>query len=481
MSVIYVKGGTVVTHEIEYQADVLIVDGKIVNVGNGFDVPSNAQVIDASGKYVCPGGIDPHVHIKIIFGPFQTCDDWVSATRAAAAGGTTCLIDFVPIAKGKGHGDVLKNWEIESKKSIIDYSFHMCVMDWNEEVKQALDYAVDHGVTSAKCFLAYKNSIMLGDDKDFLDFFTYAKEKGMLPMTHCEDGEIIDRLQNQLASEQKLTPDFHAKARPNWVECLGATRAIAFANTVQVPLYIVHNTCQESVKVIENSCDGMYPVFGEVTICHLTKTDSLYTDENFDKAAGAVLSPPLRTETDRQYLWNSIRRGNLITIGTDHCPFKLEAKRLGKGDFRKIPNGCPAVEERMVLTWSYGVNTGLISPSEYVALTSTNSAKVFGMYPQKGAIQPGSDADIVIIDPKAKRVIKVSEQKSNVDYNLWDGEEVTGIPVVTISNGKVIWECQVENGFAKYAEGKFSGQSGEGKFIARKPFTPFVYGRKQIQ
>ena len=475
---IFLRGGIVVSPDTEEIADVLIIDGKIVNVGKGISCPEGVKTIDVTWKYVCPGGIDPHVHVKIIFGPFATCDDWVSATRAAAAGGTTSLLDFVPIGKGDKHGECLLNWEKEAEKALIDYSFHMCVIDWNEEVRSALELAISHGINSAKCFLAYKNSIMLGSDQDFLEFFSFARERGLLPMTHCEDGEIIVHLSNELAKEGNLSPEYHAKSRPNWVEGLGVRHAIGYATATKSPLYIVHNTCEEAVRLIENTNETAYPIIAETTICHLTRTEEIYKSSEFDKAAGAVLSPPLRSESDRQSLWSGVRRGVLKTVGTDHCPFKLEAKRLGKEDFRKIPNGCPAIEERMVLMWSYGVNSGLISPSEFVATTSTNVAKIFGMYPQKGIILPGSDADIVIIDPKAKRTIKVSDQVSNVDYNLWDGMEVTGIPIITISRGQVIWECEVENGIAKYSEGKLSKETGRGKFISRQPFVPYVYGRK---
>ena len=411
-------------------------------------------------------------------GNFNTSDDWVHATRAAVAGGTTCVIDFIPVAKGESHSEWIDKWEKTATKSTIDYSLHMSVVDWNDEVKAALEKAIAHGINSAKCYLAYKGRIMLDSDQDFLQFFEFAGKHGMLPMAHCEDGEIITYMAADLVAQGKTQPKWHPESRPAWCEGSAAKHAAGYAAAAHSPLYIVHNTCIDALNVVANFNAGEYPVIGETTICHLTLTKEINSNPNFDIAAGAVLSPPLRTEADRQALWGGFRKGILKTIATDHCPIDLQYKRRGMDDFRKIPNGCPAIEERMVLAWNYGVDKGLISPMEYVQATSTNAAKIFGLWPQKGAIQEGSDADIVIIDPKAKRTINHDSQKSAVDYNLWEGLEVTGVPVMTLSRGEIVWEVEVKDGIAQYKEGKLTATEGRGHFIARKAFVPYVYGRK---
>jgi len=477
MSSIFIQNGTIVDSDRQYSSDLLIVDGVIAKIGENLQVPEGIKVVDATGCYVCPGGIDPHTHIEMPLGGFSTSDDWIAATKAAAAGGTTCIFDFVPVGKGEKHGNVLLNWLEVAKRAVIDYSFHMSVVDWNEEVKQSLELAISHGINSAKCYLAYKGRIMLDSDKDFLEFFDFSAKHGILPLAHCEDGEIITYLQETLFSQGKTGPQFHPDSRPSWCEGSAVKHAIAFSAATNCPLYVVHNTCIDAVSEIQNTDNTKMPVFGECTICHLTLTRELNNHPDFDKAAGAVLSPPLRTEMDRQALWSALRKGTLKTIATDHCPIDLQYKRRGINDFRKIPNGCPAIEERMVLAWSYGVNSGLISPSEFVSLTSTNAAKIFGLYPQKGAISVGSDGDIVIINPAAKRTIKHSAQKSKIDYNLWEDTEVTGIPVCTISRGQIVWECKVENNIAIYADGSLTNSVGRGKFIKRAPYVPYVYGR----
>ena len=317
MSSLLIKGGIVVTAESEAIADVLIKDGKIVEISENIPPQEGIKVIDATGKYVCPGGIDPHTHIEMPLGGFNTSDDWINATRAAAAGGTTTVIDFIPVDKGTSHSDWIDYWENKAKRSTIDYSLHMSVVDWNEEVKKAIEKAIEHGINSAKCYLAYKGRIMLDSDQDFLEFFSFAAKHGMLPMAHCEDGEIITYMQNDLVSQGKTSPKYHPESRPAWCEGSAAKHATAYAAAAHSPLYIVHNTCIDALNVVENANDGEYPVIGETTICHLTLTKEINSNPDFDIAAGAVLSPPLRTEADRQALWSGVRRGILKTIATE--------------------------------------------------------------------------------------------------------------------------------------------------------------------
>ena len=467
---------SIVNSDEEYVGDILIENGIIVKIGK--DLKSeNADVIDCTGKFVIPGGIDPHTHIQMQGAVYRVCDDWLSGTQAAAAGGTTCVLDFVPINRGDKPKECLLDWEEQAKKSVIDYSFHMSVVDWNEEVRESVELAIAHGINSAKIYLAYKGNLMLKTEEDFIEFFDFAAKHGILPQVHCEDGDLVPYLQNKLFNKGKTTPAAHPLSRPNYVEEKGVKTAIAMAKATDCPVYIVHNTCREAIRAVENGSSNKYPVFGECTISHLVYNDAMNSNENFDVAAGAVLSPPLRSESDRVALWDALHRGTIKTICTDHCPWTLEQKRDGINDFRKIPNGVPAIEERMVLAWSYGVDKGLISPMEYVAVTSTNAAKIFGLYPRKGVIHENSDADIVIIDPNAKRVITKDAQKCACDYNLFEGVEVRGIPIITISGGRIVWKCDVINNIAQYKKGYITDESC-GRFVKREPFTPYVYGRK---
>ena len=386
-------------------------------------------------------------------------------------------MDFVPVNKGDRPKECLLNWEKQAQQAVIDYSFHMTVADWNQESRESLEMAIEHGINSAKVYLAYKGNLMLDSQKDFIEFFEFVGKHGMLPQVHCEDGEIVPYLQKKLFEAGETSPAAHPKSRPGWVEGAAVTNAVSLAAAVDSPVYIVHNTCRESLDVLEHAINGKYPVIPECTISHLVFNDAVNSNPDFDIAAGAVLSPPLRPEADRQALWGALKSGLIKTICTDHCPWTLEQKRTGISDFRKIPNGVPALEERMVLAWSYGVDKGLISPMEYVAATSTNAAKIFGLYPRKGVIRVGSDADIVIIDPKAKRVITKEDQKGAADYNLFEGIEVRGVPVVTISSGRLVWKCNVENGIAQYKNGVLT-EERKGRFIPRKAFVPYVYGRQ---
>lgn len=470
------RNGTVTNADEQFIGDVLIVDGKIAQVGQNLVCPKDVEEIDCTGKYVIPGGIDPHTHIEMQGTVYRVTDDWFSGSRAAAAGGTTCVIDFVPVAKGEHPKECLTNWERVAQQSVIDYSFHMSVVDWNDEVKESLEMAVEHGINSAKCYLAYRGALMLDSNQHFIEFFDFCAKHGILPQVHCEDGDVVPFLQNKLFEAGETTPSAHPKSRPSWVEASAVNHAATMAAAADCPVYIVHNTCSEALDVIERFDNCKHPVIAECTVSHLVLTDEMNDHPDFNVAAGAVLSPPLRKEKDRQALWSGIRRGLVKTICTDHCPWTLDQKRAGLEDFRKIPNGVPALEERMTMTWSSGVATGLISPMEFVAATSTNAAKIFGMYPRKGAIRVGSDGDVVVIDPKAKRIMTKADQKGAADYNLFEGLTATGIPVLTVSNGRVLWRCEVKDNIAMYKDGILTEEKN-GQFIPRKAFVPDVFGR----
>lgn len=473
---IFLRQGTIVTSSQQFVGDLLIRDGVIAAFGLNLEKPSDVDEIDCKGMLVMPGGIDPHTHIEMPGQGSRVADDWYTATRAAAAGGTTCVIDFVPVAKGENPVETLEHWEEVAKKSVIDYSFHMTAVEWNDQVRQSLKTAVEHGINSVKVYLAYKNVLMLESANQFLELFTYAKDLGMLPQVHCEDGETVVYMQKKIYNSGEHGPSGHPKSRPAFVEATAVASAIDYATAADSPVYIVHNTCAQALNVIKSSSENKLPIFAECTITHLIYNDSRNSHPDFDVAAGVVLSPPLRSELDRLALWEGIRTGLVKTLCTDHCPWTLAQKRRGTEDFRRIANGVPAIEERMVLAFSYGVSSGMISPMEFVTLTSTNAAKIFNMYPKKGEIAIGSDGDIVIFDPHAKRTIALKDQKGAADYNIFEGIEVTGIPICTISKGKVIWSCAVTNGVAQYKDGKLT-EERSGQFIPRKPFAPIVYGR----
>ncbi|OHS92723.1 D-hydantoinase family protein [Tritrichomonas foetus] len=488
---ILLKNGIIVNDNERFVGDIFIESGKIVEIGRNIDpknISSDFKILNCEGKYVIPGGIDPHTHIQMQGAVFRVADDWFSGTRAAAAGGTTCVIDFVPVNKGENPSTCLLNWEEVAKKSVIDYSFHMSCVDWNKDSRDAIELAISHGINSTKVYLAYKDALMLDSYKDFLEFFDFCAKHGILPQVHCEDGDIIPFLQDKLFNSGETSPSAHPKSRPSYVEASAVQHCLSMAEAANCPVYIVHNTCEEVINIIE-TCqqrintnneqnheerNNKFNVFAECTISHLIFTDEMNNDLDFDIAAGAILSPPLRKEKDMLALWKALKRGVIKTICTDHCPWTLEQKRLGMNDFRKIVNGVPSIEERMTLAWSMGVEKGLITPEEYVAATSTNAAKIFGFYPKKGTIKIGSDADIVIIDPNAKRVITKSDQFCAADFNLFEGIEVKGIPVTTISNGKIIWNCEVIDGIAQYKNGFITDES-QGHFIKRNTFEPYVY------
>ena len=480
---ILLKGGTIVTSDQLYKSDILIIGSTIAKIGDIPHLPENTKIIDCSGQYVLPGGIDPHCHIQMPSPPYITSDDWYSASRAAAAGGTTMIIDFVPTLKGCDPIQTLDEEFSNATSSIIDYTFHMSAVDWNPQVRKSIELAISRGINSCKCYLAYKGRLSLDTNLDFIDFFAFCRDHGVLPLVHCEDGDIVPYLQDQVfnSSEVNKGPAGHPKSRPPFVEASAVEHAISIAEAADCPVYIVHNTCEAALKQIEFRNTPRYPIFAEATITHLIFTDKENSDPDYDHSAGLVLSPPLRSENDRQALWSGYRRGILKTLATDHCPWPMTAKRLGQNppDFRKIFNGIPAIEERMVLFWDRGVRSGLLSPCEFVAITASNAAKIFGMYPKKGTIQVGSDADIVVFDPSAKRVISKESQKSAAEYNIFEGLEVQGIPVLTISAGKIVWECDVKNGIALYKEGKLSEEKS-GTFISREAYTPFVYGRREF-
>lgn len=452
---IVIRGGTVVTAEGQTKADVLIVGEKVVAVGPDIEIPAGARTIDASGALVLPGGIDPHTHMELPFMGTVASEDFFTGTSAAAAGGTTMIIDFVIPAPQESLLAAYKKWRGWAEKSAADYSLHVAVTWWDESVKADMGTLCrEHGVNSFKHFMAYKNAIMIDDDT-MISSFLRAKELGAICTVHAENGELVFRLQNQVFESGITGPEGHPLSRPPEVEGEAANRAIRIAEVLGVPVYIVHTSCIDAMEAVARAKSEGQRVFAEVLAQHLVIDDSVYRTTDWDKAAAHVMSPPFRSKEHQAALWKGLQGGVLQTTATDHCCFCAPQKRAGVGDFRKIPNGTGGVEDRMSVLWHHGVRTGRLTPSEFVAVTSTNTAKIFNIHPRKGTIAPGSDADIVVWDPEKTRTISAATHHQKVDTNIYEGMTVTGNAAITLSRGRVLWEndqLKTERGTGKYID-----------------------------
>ncbi|PLW78233.1 dihydropyrimidinase [Cohaesibacter celericrescens] len=451
-----IKGGTIVTADLTYEADIKVEEGVITEIGPNL---SGDEVLDATGCYVMPGGIDPHVHLEMPFMGTYSSDDFLSGTSAAVAGGTTMVVDFCLPDPGQNLLDALTRWDNKSTRAVCDYSFHMAVTWWDKPVFEQMETVVkEKGINSFKHFLAYKGALMVNDDELFASFQRCA-ELGALPLVHAENGDVVASMAAKLLSEGNVGPEAHAYSRPPEVEGEATNRAIMIADMAGVPLYVVHTSCEQSHEAIRRARQKGMRVYGEPLIQHLTLDDSEYFNKDWDHSARRVMSPPFRNKQHQDSLWAGLQSGSLSVVATDHCAFSTEQKRFGVNDFTKIPNGTGGLEDRMPMLWTYGVTTGRLTMNEFVAVTSTNSAKILNMYPQKGAILVGSDADIVVWDPELSKTITAEKQVSAIDYNVFEGKKVKGLPRFTLSRGKVV----VEESVLKVEE-------GHGKFVARKPF-----------
>ncbi len=452
-----IKGGTIVTHDRSYEADVRIENGVIAEIGPNL---SGDEVLDATGCYVMPGGIDPHTHLEMPFMGTYSSDDFESGTRAALSGGTTMVVDFALPNPGEGLLDALKRWDNKSTRANCDYSYHMAVTWWGEQVFDEMKDVVDRGITSFKHFMAYKGALMVNDDELYASFSRLA-ELGAIALVHAENGDVVAELQAKLLAEGNTGPEAHAFSRPPEVEGEAANRAIMIADMAGVPLYIVHVSCEEAHEAIRRARAQGKRVWGEPLIQHLVLDESEYFHPDWDHAARRVMSPPFRNKKHQDSLWAGLMSGSLSVVATDHCAFTTEQKRMGLGDFTQIPNGTGGLEDRMPLLWTHGVRTGRLTPEEFVAVTSTNIAKILGLYPKKGAIIEGADADIVVWDPNRSKTISAETQQSAIDYNVFEGFEVTGLPRFVLTRGKV---AIVEN--------EVKTEEGHGRFVARKPNGP---------
>lgn len=455
-----IANGRVVTATDTFAGDVAINGGKIAAIGENLSRENATRVIDAGGSYVLPGGIDVHTHLDMPFGGTTSSDDFETSTRAAAFGGTTTLIDFAIQYKGQTLRTAFDAWmQKASGKAVCDYAFHCIITDLADAQLEEMNALVREGVTSFKLFMAYPGVFMLYDGSIFKALRRTANNGGLVCM-HAENGNAIDVIVQQALAEGKKAPKYHALTRPTTAEAEATARAIALAEMAGAPVYIVHLSCNDALEKVREARDRGLPVYAE------TCPQYLYLSiENFDvpdfEGAKYVFTPPLREKWHQEKLWNGLKRDHLQVVSTDHCPFCFkEQKELGRGDFTKIPNGGPGVEHRMSLIYSGGVAAGRFSVNRFVELVSTTPAKLFGLYPRKGTIAVGSDADLVIFDPNRKHTISAKTHHMRVDYSMFEGIEVTGMPQTVLSRGRIVVD-----------DDKFLGHAGAGEFLKRSTYS----------
>jgi dihydropyrimidinase len=459
MSVL-IKAGRIVTAADDYVGDVFIDNGTVSLIGESLDVAAD-KVIDATGKFVIPGAIDPHTHIELPFGGTVTCDDFTSGTVSAAFGGTTSLVDFCFQMPGQTFAEALEAWheKVERCKPVIDVGFHMAITDLRKGgTLDDLAKVPDEGVTSYKLFMAYKGAVMV-DDETLFKAMEVASDTGALVMVHAENGDAIDILVKKALAAGHTEPIWHARTRPPETEGEATNRAIQLARVAGAPLYVVHVSCKESIEPIAIARDKGWDVVGETCTQYLFVDESALDQPDFE-GGKYIYTPPPRPKENQEHLWKALGNDVLSVVSTDHCPFNWpEQKGLGRDDFSKIPNGGPGIENRLHMLYTFGVRPGRFTMNRFVELVSTNPAKYFGLYPRKGTIAPGSDADIVVWDPGKKVKISARTHHSNVNYNLFEGTEVTGAPEVVLVRGQVI----VEND-------ELVAQPGAGQFVKRARF-----------
>ena len=450
---ILLKNGRVVTADSDAVCDILIEGESIVSIGRNL-AADRAEVIDCTGKIIVPGGIDPHVHLEMPFMGTFSSDTYETGTRAALHGGTTMVIDFILQKQGNSLRAAFEEWSGRATGNAVgDYSFHMAVTDFNPNTKEEIKEMIDEGITSFKTFMAYKGALMI-DDAQMVSLMQEVKKHGGLVTAHATNGDMIDTLIAQHRAQGKLTPLYHYLSQPEVTEAEASGRFVDIANYTGVNAYIVHLTCEGALNQVRRATERNQRVLVETCIQYLLLDARLYEDEA--NGAKVVMSPPLREKKDQATLWAGLNQGLVNVVGTDHCPFMWEQKLLGKDDFSKIPNGHPAVEHRMELLFSEGVNKGKITLQKFVEVTSTNAAKIFGMVPRKGTISIGADADLVILDPNKKHTISADTHHMNCDYSAYEGWALTGKIETVLLRGKVV----VDAGEAKVSK-------GYGQFIRR--------------
>jgi dihydropyrimidinase len=467
-----IKNGTLITDVNAFQADILVEGERIIQIGTGLTHPA-AELVDASGKLILPGGVDPHVHLDLpMFGTVSS-DDHYTGTKAAAFGGTTTVIDFVSFDFPTFQESV-EAWHKKAEKAAVDYSAHMNLTRFDQAVAAELPSLAKMGIPSVKTFTAYNNRLRL-DDGSIFQALRITRESGMLMLLHAENGDVIEILVAEALAAGHRTPEWHAKTRPAWGAVESALRAFALAATADAPLYLVHMNTAGEVDMLRYARERGLKVMGETCPQYL-----FFTEDDLRRPDGAkwICSPPMRTKADNARLWEGLADGTIQTIGTDHCPFffdgtrpilyegqeiAIPGKELGWDDFTKIPNGLPGVQDRLPVLWTTGVGSGKLTAQQFVALTSTNPAKIFGLYPRKGALLPGSDADLVLWNPQKKVRYGVALSHQRTDYNLYEGWELTGYPEKVFLRGKLIVDGE-----------QWLGRPGGGQFLPRQAGAPVV-------
>jgi len=448
-----IKNGTIITATDTYKADIAVKNGKIALIGQELQF-EGAEVVDASGKYVLPGALDAHTHLEMPFGGTTSADSYESGTRAAACGGVTTVFDFVIQRKGQGLIEAVEGRNaLCAPQACVDYAFHTAITDLRPEILDEIEKSVEYGVPSFKVFMVYKKEGMMVDDGVLCAILEKSKETGALVSVHAENPDLIDKRIEKFLSEGKTSAWYHYESRPEFVEAEADKRAIHWAKAFNAPLYIVHLANKEGLDEVTKARDEGYEIYAETCPQYLYFTNEVYKREN---GRNWVCSPPIKGQESQDALWEGIKRGDIQTVATDHCPFKQAEKDWGIDNFTKIPNGCMGIENLYPYMLSEA-NKGRISFNKVVEVCSSNVAKLFGCAPEKGSITIGSDADIVVYDPNKNFVVSQDNMHSDVDYTIWEGVELTGYPVMTYSRGKLVFK-----------DGKFLGQPGWGKFIKRK-------------
>jgi len=463
-----VRGGTVVNEDRMFKADVYCEDGIIKDVREGITAPEGTRIVDATGKYILPGGIDTHTHMQLPFMGTVAADDFYHGTKAAVAGGTTMIIDFVIPQKGESLVAAYHKWrQWADPKVCCDYSFHVAVTWWSDQVKEEMKQLTsEHGVNSFKVFMAYKDVFMLRDFEMFY-CFQNCREIGALAQVHAENGDLIHERSKHMIDMGITGPEGHEMCRPEQVEGEATQRAIVIADQASCPVYIVHVMSKSAADAVCQSRRKGFVCFGEPIAAGLGVHGGHYWHTCWRHAAAYVMGPPLRPDTSTpEYLMDLLANGDLSCTGTDNCTFNANQKAMGKDDFRRIPNGVNGVEDRLSVIWEKGVHTGRMDPCRFVSVTSTTAAKIFNIYPQKGVIAPGSDADMVVWDPEATRTISSKTHHHAVDFNIFEGMLCHGVALVTIAGGRVVWD-----------HGSLNVTAGNGKYVRRPTFAPYVYNR----
>src|SRR5215471_411022 len=458
MTTTLIRNAHIVTAVDDYHGDVLIENEVISVIGNSLTIAADVS-IDAGGKLVIPGGIDPHTHMELPFGGTESSDDFRTGTIAAAHGGTTSIIDFAVQYKGQSLIESVDNWHKKAEgKCSIDYGFHLITTELEDNQIEEMHTLIDEGVTSFKLFMAYPG-VFLVDDATIFRTMSAAGERGGLICMHAENGIVINEIIKHALAKGHTAPKYHALTRPTIAEAEGVHRAIAIAEMAESPVYIVHLSCADALNKVREARDRGIPAFAETCPQYLFHSIDDYGDDF--NGAKYVMTPPLREKHNNAELWKGLKMDDLQVISTDHCPFCMkEQKELGKDDFSKIPNGAPGVENRVPLIYNGGVIENRISLNRFVELTSTAAAKMFGLFPKKGTIAIGSDADVVVFDPNRDQTISVKTHHMRVDYSAYEGRKVKGVTETVIVGGKVL----VENG-------EFKGKAGNGRFLKRGTFA----------